>query len=246
MCMFAQSKKNSNHKNTYLLIHGAWGGGWDWKIVDSLLTLQGNTVYRVTLTGLGERSHLLNKNIGLETHFMDVINTIYFENLHDVILLGHSYGGMVITGVAEKIPERIKKLIYVDALLPFDGESLLSAQSNSPEKRLEEIIAISKNDTAFVPDWVSASQAPPKDVPHPLKTFTDKISINNPKAKNLHGLYILTVDSNKKSDEDAFYKFAQRAKNRLNFKYIEMLNTSHIPERTLVKSIELVNLLLKN
>src|ERR1041384_4375483 len=103
---------------TYVIVHGAWGGGWDWLAIDSMLTARGHKVVRVTLTGLGERHHLASPNIGLDTHIDDVVNAILWDNLHDVVLLGHSYGGMVITGVADRIPDRIKRVVYLDALLP--------------------------------------------------------------------------------------------------------------------------------
>src|SRR5262245_43565749 len=86
---------------TYVIVHGAWGGGWDWLAIDSMLARHGHKVVRVTLTGLGERHHLASPNIGLDTHIEDVVNAILWDNLRDVVLVGHSYGGMVITGVAD-------------------------------------------------------------------------------------------------------------------------------------------------
>src|SRR4029077_10581884 len=112
----------ASQRFTYVIVHGAWGGGWDWKQVDQLLSADGHKVYRPTLTGQGERSHLASTNIDLDTHIQDIVNVILWEDLHDVVLVGHSYGGMVITGVADRVPDRIKHIIYVDALLPEDGE----------------------------------------------------------------------------------------------------------------------------
>ena len=103
-------------KSTYVIVHGAWGGSWDWKNVGNLLTADGHTVYRPTLTSLGEHCNLSNTNIDLSTHIQDIVNVILWENLHDIVLVGHSYGGMVITGVADRVPDRIKHLIYIDAL----------------------------------------------------------------------------------------------------------------------------------
>ena len=111
--------------HTYVLVHGAWGGGWDWRAVDSMLTLRGNRVVRVTLTGQGERAHLGSPSIGLGTHIADVVNTILWEDLHDVVLVGHSYGGMIVTGVVDRIPGRIRRVVYLDAFLPDSGESAL-------------------------------------------------------------------------------------------------------------------------
>jgi pimeloyl-ACP methyl ester carboxylesterase len=115
---------NSTHKFTYVIVHGAWGGGWAFRQVDSLLTADGHKVFRPTLTGQGEKVHLASTNINLSTHIQDIVNVILFEDLHDIVLVGHSYGGMVITGVADRVPDRIQRLIYVDALLPLDGESV--------------------------------------------------------------------------------------------------------------------------
>ncbi len=91
--------------STFVLVHGAWGGGWDWRHVADLLTADGNTVFRPTLTGQGEHSNLSSTNIDLDTHIQDIVNVILWENLHDVVLMGHSYGGMVITGVADRVPD---------------------------------------------------------------------------------------------------------------------------------------------
>src|SRR5882762_11844283 len=113
-------------KPTIVIVHGAWGGSWAFRKVEALLREKGFNVYRPQLTGLGERVHLSRPDIGLSTHIDDVVNTILFEDLHDIILVGHSYGGMVITGVADRVPDRIRRLVYVDAFVPNDGESVMS------------------------------------------------------------------------------------------------------------------------
>ena len=135
---------------TYVIVHGAWGGGWDWRAIDSMLTRHGHRVVRVTLTGLGERHHLASPNIGLDTHIDDVVNTILWDNLHDVVLLGHSYGGMVITGVVDRIPDRIKRVIYLDALLPDSGESVMSIPDTARQKFVQSVT----RDGYLVPVWV--------------------------------------------------------------------------------------------
>lgn len=111
--------------STFVIVHGAWTGGWSWARVRSRLRAAGHEVFTPTLTGLGERVHLARPEVDLTTHITDVVNTIWFEDLHDVILAGHSYGGMVITGVAERIPERLSQLVYVDAFVPQDGQAML-------------------------------------------------------------------------------------------------------------------------
>src|SRR5258707_15805714 len=112
-------------KPTIVIVHGAWGGSWAFRQVEALLREKGFNVYRPQLTGLGERVHLSRPDIGLSTHIDDIVNMILFEDLHDIILVGHSYGGMVITGVADRLPDRIHRLVYPDAFVPNDGASVM-------------------------------------------------------------------------------------------------------------------------
>jgi pimeloyl-ACP methyl ester carboxylesterase len=108
---------------TFVLVDGAWGGAWNWAAVRRRLQTAGHDVHAVTLTGLGERSHLLSPEVGLDTHIQDVVNVIHWEDLHNVVLVGQSYGGFVITAVADRVPERLRHLVYLDADIPEDGES---------------------------------------------------------------------------------------------------------------------------
>jgi pimeloyl-ACP methyl ester carboxylesterase len=221
---------------TYVIVHGAWGGSWAFKEVDSLMTAEGHVVYRPSLTGQGERVHLASPEITLSTHINDVVNMILFEKLTDIVLVGHSYGGMVITGVAERIPERIRKLVYLDALLPVDGESLVSAMPGGGEwlKSMEK-------EGMIVPAWVRPEQPYPKDVPQSLKTFTEPLSLKNAAAKSLPGVYILTIDPGKTAAEDDFAAFAKRARDR-GYKYIEII-ADHNPQWS--RPRELAELLLE-
>ena len=109
---------------TFVLVHGAWHGSWCWKRVRKLLQSEGHDVFTPTLTGVGERSHLISPQINLETHVADVVNLIRWEELTDVVLCGHSYGGCVITGVADRVAERLRALVYLDAFIPENGQSL--------------------------------------------------------------------------------------------------------------------------
>lgn len=110
---------------TFVLVHGAWHGGWCYRDTAQALRAAGHTVFTPTHSGVGERSHQSNEAITLETHIRDVCGCIEFEELNDVILCGHSYGGMVITGVADRMPECVKALVYLDAFVPENGESLI-------------------------------------------------------------------------------------------------------------------------
>jgi pimeloyl-ACP methyl ester carboxylesterase len=109
---------------TFVLVHGAWHGSWCWQRVRSALQERGHQVFTPTLTGLGERSHLLSARVDLQTHTLDVINLIRWEELDDVVLCGHSYGGFVVSGVADQLPERIRSLVFLDAFVPENAESL--------------------------------------------------------------------------------------------------------------------------
>ncbi len=191
-------------------VHGAWAGGWQMKKVAPLLEAKGWKVYRPSLPGLGEHHALATPAIGLEDHITDIVNLILFEDLRDIVLLGHSYGGMVITGVADRIPDRIARLVYLDAFLPEDGESLTSLV---PPGSLD--LAKMTQDGFVIPFWVKPDQPLPKDVPHPLKTFTDPIRLTNRDATaKIPATYILTVDPGKKPGEDTFFGPSERARAR--------------------------------
>lgn len=194
---------------TFLFVHGAWGGGWEYKKIDSLLTAQGHKVYHPTMTGLGERVHLANPDINLTTHINDIVNVFRFDDLHDVILVGHSYGGMVISGVAEQVPDRIKQLIYLDAFVPNNGESLFMTMGPNGD-------AMTKPHTkdGFVNYFFGPTKpTPPTDVPQPLKTFTEPLPINNPAVPKIPTSYILMTQNND-VQKAGFAPFAARAKQR--------------------------------
>jgi pimeloyl-ACP methyl ester carboxylesterase len=116
---------------TFMLVHGAWHGGWCWKKVSALLRSGGHAVHTPTLTGLGERAHLVSPDITLSTHVEDIAAVFEFEDLRDVILVGHSYGGIIITGVADRVPERISSLVYLDAYVGEQGKSWLDMRGSA-------------------------------------------------------------------------------------------------------------------
>ncbi len=221
----------------YVIVHGAFGGAWAFKKVDSLLTARGYKVYRATLTGLGERAHLSSPEIGLSVHIQDVVNLFLYENLQDVTLIGHSYGGMVITGVADSVPGRIRKMIYLDALLPEDGESLSSARLGHTNRKPYEI-----RDGLIIPPWVTPEMSLPHDLPQPAKTFTEPIRLKNKNRSPLPSVYIHTVEKGKKAEEDDFWWFAERASKR-GVKVVRM-EADHNPHWS--KPFELTELLEQN
>jgi len=163
------------------------------------------------MTGLGERVHLAGPEVGLETHIEDIVNVLEFEDLHGVTLVAHSYGGMVAAGVAQRVPERLSLLIFMDAILPEDGESVMGLIGEGIEE-MAEAGGNGAEPWQLVPRWVDEGKPRPVDVPQPLRTFTDTITLNNPEAKNIPGAFILTVEAGK--DTDDFDIFAERARTR--------------------------------
>lgn len=165
----------------FVLVHGGWQGGWSYKALARLLRVDGHEVYTPTLTGLGERSHLTHATINLETHISDVANVILFENLTNVVLVGHSYGGMVITGVADRISPRISTLVYLDALVPKSGDTLFGMR---PEYREALLEGAARNEGYLIsPPAASDFDARPEhwplldamSTPHPLNCFTQAL-----------------------------------------------------------------------
>lgn len=173
----------------FVLVHGAWVGGWYLRDIARVLRAAGYEVFTPTLTGLGERVHLGHREVGLDTHVQDIVNVLFHEDLWEVTLVGHSYGGMVITGVAEAATERIGQLIYLDALVPKNGQS---AGDLAP---------------AFMPYFEEAArqvgdgwQVPhdpphPRKLPHPLKSLQQPLTIANPAAAQLPRTYVLFTAS---------------------------------------------------
>jgi pimeloyl-ACP methyl ester carboxylesterase len=170
------------------------------------------------MTGLGERVHLAGPEIGLSTHIEDIVKVFEFEDLHEVVLVGHSYGGMVIAGVAERVPERIARLVYFDAILPEDGDSVASLFGDAVDT-----MATAGGEGAepwqLVPAWVKEGELPPVDVPQPILTFTEPITLVNPEAAGLPAVFLLTVEAGKKTDE--FRAYAERARLR-GWEVVEM------------------------
>jgi len=127
----APARAQSGGGRTYVLVHGAWFGGWVWKPVATALRAMGHTVYAPSLTGLGDRKHLLGPEVNLDTHANDIVNLIQLEDLEKVVLVGWSYGGMVISDVLARIPERIASMVYLDAFAPETGKSQMSYANRS-------------------------------------------------------------------------------------------------------------------
>jgi pimeloyl-ACP methyl ester carboxylesterase len=169
---------------TFVLVHGAWSGGWCYARVATLLRSRGHTVFTPTLTGQGERAHLLSGAVNLSIHIEDVLGVFQYERLSDVVLAGHSYGGMVITGVADRIAGKVKALAYLDAFVPEEGQSLFDI--NIPANTQRFIDSAGANGGLSVPApsaayfGVNAADAAIVDAlatPFPLGCFTEKLKL---------------------------------------------------------------------
>ena len=176
---------------TFVLVHGAWHGGWCWSRVARALRRAGHEVHTPTLTGLGDRAHLMSRSVDLETHIEDIVRLFEAEELSDAVLCGHSYGGMVITGVADRVPDRLRSLVYLDAFVPADGQS--SADFQPPERaaffRAE---AASKGGGWLIPPVPAArfrvneadqAWVDRRCVPHPLACFEQKLRLTGAFAR---------------------------------------------------------------
>ena len=180
----------------FVLVHGAWHGGWCWRRVADLLEKQGHKVFTPTLTGLGERAHLFGPGIGLATHITDIVNVITWEGLSGVVLCGHSYGGMVISGVAEKMQPAIASLVFLDAFVPDNGEAVVDLTNPAVREMVNR--AKAEGSHGIAPRSAEAFGVNEKDrvwvdrqcVPQPVATFSDKIALTGARERIAKKSYI--------------------------------------------------------
>ena len=233
----------------FVLVPGQWTGAFIWHKVTPLLREAGHDVYAVTCSGLGDRVHLASPSIDLDTHITDVVNTIEYADLHDVILVGHSYSGMIITGVAEQVPERLSQLVYLDASVPADGQNSYDADFIDEEAKLEAIAAdIAGGMEAGMPgfrivspeieEWVRGMVTDPAEaewfiaklVPHPLLSDQQPVRLGNPAAAALPRAFILcTADKDLQADPqmDPYVLTVERVRSDPQWRVIE-LDNNHV------------------
>jgi pimeloyl-ACP methyl ester carboxylesterase len=184
----------------FVIVHGAWSGAHAWRWVRPLLRAAGHEVFTPALTGLGERSHLVSRQVDLDVHVQDVVTVLEYEDLREVVLVGHSYGGMVITGAADRVPERVAQLVYLDAEVPADGQSEYDLLP--PEERSGyEASARSEGHGWLIPPplpkrlpddldpavrWVMERM-----VPQPAATFEQPLHLTNPQLTGVSRAYVL-------------------------------------------------------
>ena len=181
---------------TFVLLHSAFAGGWVWRKPAKLLQAAGHEVLRPTLTGLGERVHLATPEVGLYTHIEDVVNVFRYEEVHDAILVGHSYSGMVVTGVAERIPELISQLVYLDADVPQDGQS----EADLFPETAAYLMDLARQ---YGDGWRVPIDRP--DLPlctyQPVKTGLELVHLQNPLARDLPRTFIWCSRDKDPADE---------------------------------------------
>lgn len=194
----------------FVLVHGAWHGGWCWRDVADLVRNAGHDVHALTLTGLGERAGLLTQEVGLHRHIDDVVELIDSLGLEGVILVGHSYGGMVVSGAADRLASRLAHVVYLDAVVPLDGEAVLRTDVSRPDVEFLESLrtrADEHGDGWRVPPPVPAADGSLFGVtdletvrwmgdnltPHPLAAWTDQVSLTSPEADRIPRTYVECV-----------------------------------------------------
>jgi pimeloyl-ACP methyl ester carboxylesterase len=198
---------------TFVLVHGAWRGGWIWREVADLLTARGHKVYTPTLSGVADRCHLLGPAIDLSTHITDVANLIKWEALKDIVLCGHSYAGMVISGAAELAPRAISSIVFLDAFLPEDSKSLFDYLNQ--ERRALTLALIERGEIAQEPPpaayfgvsekkraWVDS-----QCTPHPVRCFMEKVALTGARERIPKKTYIFASGW-----ESHFRPFYEKAK----------------------------------
>jgi pimeloyl-ACP methyl ester carboxylesterase len=217
---------------TIVVAHGAWSSAWAWQKMRPLLREAGHEVFTPSYTGLGERGHLASPAIDLDTHIADILGVLKFEDLNDVVLIGHSYGGMVATGVADRSEGRVTKLIYLDAFAPRDGQSLFDLVGPEIELRMRQGASQAGDGWKVPPNPMPPDTPPeyvawatPRRLSQPVKTFEQKLRLSSRAPPRRGYIYCLRLPP-----YDFFGPFAKRAKAE-GWLYADM-DASHNPHVT--------------
>jgi pimeloyl-ACP methyl ester carboxylesterase len=211
---------------TYVLVHGAWGGAHGFKLVRPLLSRAGHEVFTPSLTGIGERSHLASPQVDLTTHIQDVVNAVWYEDLTDIVLLGFSYGGMVVTGSVGHLADRVRHLVYLDAFVPDDGQSLrdLTGRPGSRVLGLGEEWLV-PGPVREYDDPAYAAHAQARRTPHPVGCFTEPARV--PRPLEDYSFSRTYIKATAESEPSAFWAAARRAQSSPAWHYREIA-TDHI------------------
>lgn len=209
-----------------VLVHGAWHGAWCWQKLLPLLHAQGLTVYMPTQTGVGEKAHLLSTDITLDTFITDITDFLTEHDLHNVVLVGHSFAGISISGVADRMPDRINRLVYLDALLLQNGQSVFDIFPSELAAARRALAQQTSGGVSLpVPDPAAIGVTDAEDVawlkahctPHPLSTYEDKMQLNHPLGNGLPATYIAVSPHYLPTTSSRDY-----AKSRSDWQYVEI------------------------
>ena len=231
--------------STYVLVHGAWGGAHGFRHVRRLLWAAGHEVFTPSLTGIGERSHLTAPHVGLSTHVRDVVNTVLYEDLHDIVLVGYSYGGFVVTGALDHIGSRVRDLVFVDAFVPHDGDTVIGMAGGPPPG------PISIGQDWLVPppprdydDAEEAAFADPRRSAQPIACFTEPVHLKRPLESFGCTLTFVkaTADVPDAPANHVFWAAADRARTSPAWRYREIATNHMIPNN---RPAELAAILLE-
>jgi pimeloyl-ACP methyl ester carboxylesterase len=176
----------ATNSDTFVLVHGGFAGGWVWQDVAVRLRSAGQDVYTPTLTGLGERAHLAAPDVGLGTHVRDIVAVLEYENLEDVVLVGHSYGGFVVAGVVDRAPERIAHVVFLDALIPEDGEAVSDLYDPAVAETIQA--QVEAGDGWRLPPLPPVTD--PRFTPQPSRTFLEPLDLTDAEADGPARTYI--------------------------------------------------------
>jgi pimeloyl-ACP methyl ester carboxylesterase len=209
-----EARQSARVRRTFVLVHGAWHGGWCWRRVAERLRAAGHTVHTPTLTGLGERSHLLSADIMLETHILDVVNIFKFEDVENAVLCGHSYGGFIISGAVERVFSQVASIVFLDGLVPHDGQTGLdvatpmgragitgAVQRGAISRPAPTAAALNVNEADR--RWVDA-----KMTPQPIRGSLEKITLTGARERVPKRAYIRTANY----ADETFDRFFAEAK----------------------------------
>ena len=220
---------------TFVLVHGAWGGSWGFRLLRRPLHAAGHEVFTPSLTGIGERAHLASPQVNLSTHVLDVVNTILYEDLTEIVLLGFSYGGMVVTGALEHVADRISHLVYLDAFTPADGQSLDDLTGAVYRRSAIGPGAswlVKPVPRQFMDDAETAWSAA-RRTPHPVRCFTEGVRLERPLEEYpFTRTYVKATQEPRPADSgrrSAFWTAADHAKASQDWRYHEVDSDHMIP-----------------
>jgi pimeloyl-ACP methyl ester carboxylesterase len=227
---------------TFVLVHGAWGGAHTFRRVRPLLSAAGHEVFTPGLTGIGERSHLASPQVNLTTHIQDVVNVLWYEDLSDVVLVGFSYGGFVVTGAVGHVAERLRHVVYLDAFVPRDGETLagLTGQSGDPVLRLGAQW-LAPPPARTYDDPVEEAFAVPRRTPHPVGCFTEPVRLPRPVEEFPFGRTYIKATA-EPPGSSPFWTAARHAQSSPAWAYEEIATDHLVPVN---RPHELAEILLK-